>query len=245
MSLTEIDYIPQTASPLFPGPWLVLAPHPDDETYGMGGTIAMGRATGLDVEILVATDGALGGAAEDDLVVVREHEAAAAVAALGGASLHFWRVGDRQLVPDANLIAALTERLDARAGGTLFFPSPVEPHPDHRALAVIAWEASRRRGFPMLPVSYEISVQGPCNRLIDITPGVEHKQRAMAVYQSQEAERAYASFILALNRTRAWSLPANVELAEAFCVFPTADVPLAEALAGLRRYQAEGLSYTS
>jgi len=207
MPLIESDYLPQTSSGLFPGPWLVFAPHPDDETYGMGGSIAAARSAGIEVGVVILTDGALGGAAVDDLVQIREEEVSAAVAALGGASLIFWRRPDRGLTPDAATIGLAAALLEAHAGGTAFFPSPLEPHPDHRATAVLVWEALRQCHFPLTPVNYEISVQGPCNRLLDITPWIEVKRRAMAVYQTQEAQRPYARRVLALNETRSWSLP--------------------------------------
>ena len=241
MQLTEIHYIPYSVSPLFPGPWVVFAPHADDETYGMGGTIAAARAAGIAVHVVVVTDGALGGAQGEDLIESREREVGKAVAVLGGTSLAFWRVPDRGLDPDANLIEAAEALLVSRAGGTAFFPSPVEPHPDHRATSVLVWEALRRCGFPVTPVAYEVSVQGPCNRLIDITPWVEIKRRAMAEYQSQESERPYARRILALNTTRSWSLPDTVELAEAFYVFPLEDVPLDVVLIRMRERDAEGV----
>ncbi|WP_296696969.1 glycosyltransferase [Thiocapsa sp. UBA6158] len=241
MQLTEIHYIPYSVSPLFPGPWIVFAPHPDDETYGMGGTIAAARAAGIQVHVVVVTDGALGGEPGDDLIETREREVRAAVAVLGGTSLTFWRAPDRGLVPDANRIAAAEALLLGQAGGTVFFPSPVEPHPDHRATSVLVWEALRRCGFPVMPVAYEISVQGPCNRLIDVTPWIEVKRCAMAEYQSQESERPYARRILALNTTRSWSLPDTVEFAEGFNAFPLEDAPLDAVLTRLRQRDAEGV----
>lgn len=241
MPLVESDYLPPLPAALFPGPWLVFAPHPDDETYGMGGSIAAARAAGIRVEVVVVTDGALGGEG-DGLIATREREVNAAVAILGGTGLSFWRVPDRHLQPDERLIALAAGLLDASAGGTVFFPSPVEPHPDHRATAVLVWEALRRRDFPLTATSYEISVQGPCNRLIDITPWVATKRLAMAVYASQEAERPYADRILALNQTRAWSLPPGVEYAEAFCVHAPKKRGLAAILAHFQHRDIAGVT---
>jgi LmbE family N-acetylglucosaminyl deacetylase len=38
-------------------PFVVLSPHPDDETLGTGGLIADARATGQEVDVIVVTDG--------------------------------------------------------------------------------------------------------------------------------------------------------------------------------------------
>ena len=50
--------------------WLFLAPHPDDEVMGAGATIAEARSRGVDVRLVVVTDGAAQGDA-----VTREGEA--------------------------------------------------------------------------------------------------------------------------------------------------------------------------
>jgi LmbE family N-acetylglucosaminyl deacetylase len=242
MNLSEMDYLPQAEVALFPGPWLVFAPHPDDETYGMGGSIARARLAGIDVRVVVLTDGMLGGEPGADLVRTRERETEQAVAALGGARLSFWRQPDRGLAP-VDVLIARAARLLAKGGfGTAFFPSLVEPHPDHRAAAVIAWEALRRSGFPALPVSYDISTQGPCNRLLDVTRTVERKKQAMAIHASQEAQRPYARRVLALNRSRSWSLPDAVEYAESFFEFERIDCSLAEMLARIFLRYLRGLS---
>ena len=39
-------------------PFVVLSPHPDDESLGMGGLIALARRNHQDVSIVAVTDGA-------------------------------------------------------------------------------------------------------------------------------------------------------------------------------------------
>ena len=241
MYLNEADYLPQSPGALFPGPWLVFAPHPDDESYGMGGAIAQARQAGTDVCVVVVTDGRLGGEGGDLLVARREQEVAHALDVLGGGELQFWCEPDRGLEPVGRLVERVLEQFARFQGGSVFFPSFVEPHPDHRATAVLVWEALRRASFPLLPISYEVSVQGPCNHLIDITPVLERKCRAMAAYASQEAQREYAERVLALNRTRSWSLPPVMTHAEAFQIFPPRDVPAAAVLQDVRTNQIAGL----
>lgn len=239
--LIESDYLPTACGRLFDGPWLILAPHPDDETFGMGGSIALALAAGIEVEIVVLTDGKLGGSAQD-LKENRERETRHSVTVLGGATIHFWQEPDRGLVPDQPIIERVVGMCEGRRGGTCFFPGLAEPHPDHRATAVIAWEALRQSNFPMQPVSYDISVQGLCNRLIDISPVIVTKQAAMSCHQSQVEHWPYIERVLAVNASRAWSLPSTVSHAESFCALPCLDVPLERLLADLQEPARRGVS---
>ena len=63
--------IPFSVSELPKGPWLVFAPHADDETFGMGGTLLKAKQQGIKTHLVVLTDGSLGGDAPD-LVKVRQ-----------------------------------------------------------------------------------------------------------------------------------------------------------------------------
>jgi LmbE family N-acetylglucosaminyl deacetylase len=242
MHLIESDYLPFSAGDPPPGPWLVLAPHPDDETFGMGGSIFRAASAGVLVDLIVLTDGALGGPSDGTLVARREQEARDACEILGVHDVEFWREPDRGLEPATRLIDRLAQTLGSRRPGSLFFPSLTEPHPDHRATALIGWEALRRTSFSARPVAYEISSQGPINLLLDISDAVPHKSRAMGVYASQEAERPYSRRILAQNAARTWSLPDSVSHAEAFLTLEPCDQPLDRAVRSVFELYLRGLT---
>lgn len=83
--------------------------HPDDESFGPGATLARYAAQGVDVHILILTDGAVGSvdpqaASEiEDLVAVRSRELEQAVDALG-ATLHLFHYRDSGMAgTEANL----------------------------------------------------------------------------------------------------------------------------------------------
>ena len=84
---------------------LAIVAHPDDESYGMGGTLARYAAEGVDVHVAVATDGAAGSVDENwngnrsQLAEVREEELKAAVKILG-AQLHMLAYRDSGYVGD-------------------------------------------------------------------------------------------------------------------------------------------------
>jgi len=65
---------------------VVFAPHPDDETLGCGGTIAMKKQAGADVSIVFMTDGRRSNRhlmPEEQIKAIRRDEALAATGALG------------------------------------------------------------------------------------------------------------------------------------------------------------------
>ena len=96
--------LPYSISDLPEGPWLVFAPHADDETYGMGGALLRAREAGIDTHVIVLTDGALGGE-QDGLIAIRRNEVEHAARELGLASLQCWDEPDRGLEATPTLVA--------------------------------------------------------------------------------------------------------------------------------------------
>ena len=227
MKLTyETAYLPDKVSSLPPGPWLILAPHPDDEAFGMGGALLLAKKVGIDVDVIFLTDGGLGGIEQEDLAAVRETEARIVAKKLAIRKCFFWGEPDRGLMVCQRLIDQLKELIKTREPKTLFFPSLQEPHPDHRAAAFLAWESLRQTEFSVVPLSYDISVQGLSNYLIDISSVIDQKREAMLCYASQLSENKYIERILGLNQSRAWSLPLSVSHAESFYQWPKEDRPI-------------------
>ena len=220
--IQEEALIPYQTSPLPEGPWIVFAPHPDDETFGMGGTLLLAAKKAVEVTLVVLTDGSMGGGETgfDNIISIREQEVAEVSKRLHLEALRFWRQPGRGLKLTPDLINRVTKLILKVKPASVFFPSPMELHPDHRAASALVWEGLRNcPSFEGKAFAYEISVQCPTNRLVDIT-AVSDEKRALAVlYQSQMAERDHLTAMLALNRTRAYTLPSNVQSAEAFFAY--------------------------
>src|SRR5262245_34849548 len=94
---------------------LVLAPHPDDEAIGCGGTIHLHRERGERVRVVFLTSGERGiaGVASETVRTMREAEANAAADILGVQGVDFLRLPDLALVesiePGRRLLAELLE----------------------------------------------------------------------------------------------------------------------------------------
>ncbi|MCK5355879.1 MAG: PIG-L family deacetylase, partial [Methyloprofundus sp.] len=235
--INESFYLPSSIAELPEGPWLVLAPHPDDEAFGMGGSLLLALAAKIDVDVIFLTDGRAADLNDPELAEKREREAKIACQQLGIRHILFWREIDRELNISPQLINRLSEFITKNQYTTVFFPSPQEPHPDHRVTAVLAWESLRQINFTANPISYEISVQAHTNQLIDITSVIAQKEQIMACYASQMGNNHYIERISALNQSRAWSLPLSVSHAEAFYAWPKENRPLNALLLSLASQQ--------
>ncbi len=121
--------------------WLVIAPHPDDETLGCGATIARKTAAGTSVRVLIVADGRSSHVSArippDELASLRAAEAKAACRALGLAEdqlrLLSWEdcsLGER-IDELAQLIAGVVR--DVRPDDVVV-PSGLDWHPDHQAV---------------------------------------------------------------------------------------------------------------
>jgi len=204
------------------GSSLVFAPHPDDETFGLGGSLLSMTSNGQEVIIVMMTDGAKGGDPE-----VRKKELHNATVKLGVKEVFFLNEPDGGLkvtIPNTKSIVDLIEKYTPN---NVFFPSPFEYHPDHRATAWLVWDALQSIDFKGNVYSYEIANQSPVNTLIDITPVMKKKIETMDVYASQNAQIDYIDTIVAMNRMRAYTITSDkTQYVEAFFKFPDISMDL-------------------
>lgn len=200
---------------------LVLAPHPDDETIGCGGTIALHRAHGDEVHVLVLTDGARGLTAAEyagqDYAQVRRRELDSACRELGGAHVEWFGFPDRGLADHAlEAEAKLLRAIEQVRPGRIYCTSPWEVSPDHTA----AWRLTRRvlDRLPEKPElwGYEIWQFLLPNVLVDITETWPRKDAALSQYASQRTPIDIAEAAAHLSRLRAMTCPPSVQRAEAF-----------------------------
>ena len=194
------------------GSTLVVAPHPDDETLGCGGAIALLRSLGCDVQVLVISDGTLSHPRSQKypaplLRALRESETLSALALLGvdAAKVTFLRLQDGSIPTQnspgiKNAVASCKDWLALFAPKTIFLPWRYDPHPDHRA----SWKLIHTAllNLPLSPrlIEYPIWDWDPEQRgslpdtsqvtswRLDISSVVELKQRAIAAYRSQTTD---------------------------------------------------------
>jgi LmbE family N-acetylglucosaminyl deacetylase len=163
---------------------LAVLAHPDDESFGIGGTLARYAAEGVDVHIAIATDGAAGSVPAGyehtlaELAAVRAQEVAAAVRALGG-TLHMLGYRDSGYIGDPannHPDAFIQADLDEAVGRVVALIRAIRPqvvithdetggyyHPDH----IHCWRVTTRA----------FHVAGDPEQLADIGPAPYQPQR--------------------------------------------------------------------
>jgi LmbE family N-acetylglucosaminyl deacetylase len=206
--LTAADSLPvrQVPEALADRPFVVIAPHPDDESLACGGLIAEACRQGLRGQVVVVSDGAGShpnskAYPPERLTDLREMEARQAGAELGlrPEEMVFLRLPDRFVPYEGgeaeraiNVIADCVKESEA---GSLFVSWRHDPHCDHEASYRIAREVQRRIGNVKLfeyvvwghtlPQSTEADpIRGGFRISID-PEAMERKRRAIAAHRSQ------------------------------------------------------------
>jgi N-acetylglucosamine malate deacetylase 1 len=176
--------------------YLVIAPHPDDAELGVGGTILLLQAQGARVGVLDLTDGEPTPFGSPE-VRRRETEAATAVLELA------WRgslgLVNRRLEATLEARARLAGVLREQRPRVLFAPYWDDAHPDHVAASALVdaarfWAKLVRSDLPGQPhyptriiyyFSIHLRIHPRPSFVVDITPYLETKMRAVTCYHSQ------------------------------------------------------------
>lgn len=219
----ESDILPYQTVSLTGEKVLVFAPHPDDETVGCGGTIASHCRHGDPVKIIILTNGDKADTrnrySREEYVTVRKTEAQQAGVILGVNDIEFWGYPDRGLRPDENLISRISDLLKDYKPTLIYCPSPTEVHPDHRSTSQAVWKTILSNKYILNKMAfYELGIPFRPNTLVDITPYIEVKRKALKTYKSQQAENDYYNKILGLNKYRTYTLSPKVAYAEGYYI---------------------------
>jgi LmbE family N-acetylglucosaminyl deacetylase len=204
---------------------LVLAPHPDDETFGCGGTIRLLSEGGTAVDVAFLTRGELGGngaahstpQARAALAQRRTREAQAACNVLGVRNVFFLDGADSQLREQPQLAGAIVQLLRQNTYQRVFCPGPEDAHEDHRA--AFAWLRQAAADGSAAPQFWLYEVWKPlaANTYVPIDGTIEHKLRAIDQYPSQLTQMNYREAFLGLASYRSLFSPPS-KYAEAFLV---------------------------
>jgi LmbE family N-acetylglucosaminyl deacetylase len=192
---------------------LVIAPHPDDEVLGAGGTVARLSDAGTEVTVAIVTKGGPPLFAKAATAKVR-CEAHSAHAHLGVARTVFLDHPAARLdqVPHHELNRTLGELLRAVAPETLLLPFVGDIHLDHQLTFLSAMVAARPHGVesPARILCYETMSETNWNApllapsfvpnvFVDISAQLERKLEAMRLYASQQRDFPHERSLAAIR----------------------------------------------
>ncbi len=187
------------------GATLCVAPHPDDEALGCGGTLALLSQSGARVGIAWVSDGGLShpnslSHPRAKLAALRESEASHAARELGASQTFFQRLPDGALpFPDDasfnEAVASARAVLIEFAPQTLLLPWRRDPHRDHRA-SWLLWATAARdlslQRYEYLVWAFERAAQNEWPRAdearafrVDIGDVAARKRAAIEAHASQ------------------------------------------------------------
>jgi LmbE family N-acetylglucosaminyl deacetylase len=212
---------------------LVIAPHPDDETLGCGGTLLRHRAAGDELHWAIVTKAHTPEWPEATLAR-KSKEIDAVAAAYGMTSVMRLGLPTTRLdtLPKGDLIASLRKPIESVRPDIIYLIHTGDVHTDHHAVFVGVMSVLKTFYMKSLGVTRILSYEtlssteaaAPLsasafvpNVYRDITAHLQSKLEIMAMYESEvqaEPMPRSASAIRALARYRGASI--GVEYAEAF-----------------------------
>lgn len=178
---------------------VVIAPHPDDEVLGCGGTIARLADAGVDVHVVIVTRGRPPHFSDTYMDQVMA-EADAAHTLLGVRQTHRLDLPAAALdtLPAAAVNACIGACLAAIAPDTLFVPFVGDIHLDHQVVftSALVWARPRNAAAPTRIFAYEtlsetnwhapgITPAFIPNCFIDISRQIDRKLAAFAAFETQ------------------------------------------------------------
>lgn len=191
---------------------VVVAPHPDDETFGAGGLIALKRALDIPVAVIFLTDGGASLSAfpeisPEDVGRVRRNQAITAAACLGldPADVIVLGLVDGKIPHEGQpgfeeAVVGLTRELERCGPSEVYCPHPNDGLPDHEATASIVLAAARRSSRPVRIIFYMVwmwfNARSPFKTRLELSAGWQlniqpaYAKKRAAVTQYLDSERA-------------------------------------------------------
>jgi len=210
---------------------LIFAPHPDDETIGVGGFIYEAVGRGANVRVVLVTNGNKHG-----LEQTRYAEFKKAMSVLGVTEDHLiflnYQDGELKKIERNVLKAQFTSIVDIEKPNIIIANNPNDIHPDHSITGIVAGEVAREKSIPiyeylvhypnfpkpkeyrpdlyLLPPLKLVTFDHEWRRLMLQNDALDVKYEALLAYRSQLRNPFLRSVLLGLvRRNELLSIPAR------------------------------------
>lgn len=178
---------------------IVIAPHPDDEVLGVGGTLLRRKAEGAKVAWLIVTAISVETGWKTEKIKQRADEIHRVTELFGFDEVFTLNFPTTQLdrLPMSDLVAGVSNAIKSFEPEEVFVPHPSDVHTDHRIVFDAVAGCTKWFRYPSVKrvLAYETLSEtdfGLCknqgfhpNVFIDIAPFLEDKLRAMDIYASE------------------------------------------------------------
>lgn len=187
-------------------PFIVISPHPDDESLGTGGLIVLTRRHHQHATVILVTDGAASHLnskkyPRERLIQTRRSELREAARLMGLGTHQLCELG----LPDAaaptkgpvfdQAVGTISNIVAAAQAASLFVTWKFDPHCDHKAAALLAEQVRRQHphlklwAYPIwgwhLSPSAQLATPTPTGKRLAIDQVIEQKRAAIRAHKSQ------------------------------------------------------------
>jgi len=195
---------------------LVIAPHPDDETIGCGGTLAR-LAPHCEVQVLLVTNGDGAGGLPPGASEVRKREMEQALRVLGVTRpLVCMDEPDGGFVDSRGFRDRLSALLREFKPNWVLLPWLDDIHSDHSGIAAASCAVLRRSDVEQV-IHYETWTPVPATHVVDITAVADTKRAALSCHRTALECNNYMEATFGLNAYRSMYVP-SARWVEAFAV---------------------------
>ena len=205
---------------------LVIASHPDDEVFGVGGTIVKHIKIGDEVYVVIATDGVLSkcyGKNKFEIVKKRKEICLEVAKLLGVKEVLFFNLPDAKLdtVPQLKLNKLLEDVIAKIKPYRVYTHSFNDLHKDHRVVFESTMIATRKNVPEVYCYEVLSSTSGfKPNVYVDISNELKYKLKALSYYRNTVEKFPFPISLDAVTTFAKFrGIESNLNVAEAFvCV---------------------------
>ena len=192
---------------------LVIAPHPDDETLGVGGTILRYKSEGHSVAWVIVSEISVQKGWPPKKVIERSKEIETVSKSFGFDNV--FKLGfpsmELEQIPAATMVNALAKVIVSFKPTEIYLPHPGDAHSDHKAVFEASISTTKWFRYPYVDKVFVYETlsetdagmstgsQFHPNWFIDVTPFISKKLQIMEIYKSEVGEFPFPRSLKAIE----------------------------------------------
>lgn len=197
---------------------LVIAPHPDDDLFGAGGTLCNAAQANTNIHTVYITD--VGDSEEHNQRI--HNEMKEAVSFIGIQQHYLGLQANHISLEDSKNSDALISLFNKIKPDCVFITFLLDDHDDHRRVNELLLKIAKNITYPPKEIwAYQIYSTVIPNVVVDITKLIKQKEHAIRLLKSVKGERDWAHYVLGLNAMNCRFISSRKPVyAESFFVVP-------------------------